>query len=51
MRERARNLGGTTSVSSTPGEGTTIVVTLPRDGRAQPAADGGEPGWPEALGG
>jgi signal transduction histidine kinase len=51
MRERARNLGGTAKVASSPGEGTTVVVTLPRDGPAQPVAEGREPGWPEALGG
>jgi signal transduction histidine kinase len=51
MRERARNLGGTATISSSPGNGTTVVVTLPRDGPSQPAAEGREPGWPQALGG
>jgi PAS domain S-box-containing protein len=30
MRERAQMLGGTVSVRGTPGEGTTVIVTLPR---------------------
>jgi signal transduction histidine kinase len=51
MRERARNLGGTTMVSSSPGEGTTVAMTLPRDGRATPVAEPDSTGWPEALGG
>jgi signal transduction histidine kinase len=46
MRERARELGGTARVTSSPGEGTTIVVCLPRDGTARSpalAASGGGP--------
>ncbi len=33
MRERARELGGAMSIHSHPGEGTTIVATLPIQGR------------------
>jgi signal transduction histidine kinase len=36
MRERARQVGGTVSITSAPGAGTTVVATLPlrgRDGR------------------
>jgi signal transduction histidine kinase len=40
MRERARNLGGIAHVVSSPGEGTTISVSVPRDGVARPVADG-----------
>jgi signal transduction histidine kinase len=34
MRERARALGGTLEIDSSPGNGTTITVLLPVDGRA-----------------
>jgi signal transduction histidine kinase len=30
MRERARQLGGDISVSSKPGGGTTLVISVPR---------------------
>ncbi len=36
MRERARALGGDLEVSSRPGEGTTLVVTIPRQLERQP---------------
>jgi signal transduction histidine kinase len=51
MRERAENLGGSARVSSSAGEGTTVMVTLPREGGARAAVDSTEPGWPRALGG
>jgi len=31
MRERIALLGGVCKISSTPGEGTTIRITVPRD--------------------
>jgi two-component system, NarL family, sensor kinase len=40
MRERARLLGGTLTVESTPGEGSAVDVRIPRDGRR---AAGGAP--------
>ena len=33
MEERAQNIGGTLSISSTPGQGTEIAVTIPKGGR------------------
>jgi signal transduction histidine kinase len=55
MRERAQNLGGTASVVSARGAGTTIAVSLPRDGVAR-ALDGdgdhgAQPGSAAAAGG
>jgi PAS domain S-box-containing protein len=41
MRERAQMLGGTISVRGTPGEGTTVIVTLPRPTPALPRASAG----------
>jgi signal transduction histidine kinase len=34
MRERAESVGGTLSVESGPGSGTTVVVTVPRSAAA-----------------
>jgi signal transduction histidine kinase len=55
MRERAQKLGGTASVRSAEGEGTTIAVSLPRAGAARtPVADGdrlAEPGSAATGGG
>jgi signal transduction histidine kinase len=33
IRERARAMGGTAAVQSAPGSGTSIVVTVPLEGR------------------
>jgi signal transduction histidine kinase len=54
MRERAQNLGGTASVVSAQGGGTTIAVSLPRDGAARPGdadGDGAQPGSAAVAGG
>ena len=37
MQERARLLGGRLDVSSTPSEGTRVVVTVPLPSRMEPA--------------
>lgn len=48
MRERVEQLGGTLSIESAPGEGTTLVVELPlsADEPARQAPDDREPGAP-----
>ncbi len=42
MRERARQLGGTLSICSAPGAGTTVRVSLPRSGRRSTLAPKGD---------
>jgi signal transduction histidine kinase len=39
MREQAEELGGTITVDSRPGEGTTIRVWVPVDSRAEARSD------------
>jgi signal transduction histidine kinase len=51
MRERAQNLGGTASVASRQGGGTTVSIALPREGAGRLDAAGPEPGSATALGG
>ena len=36
MEERVQGLGGTVTLQSTPGSGTTLVVELPFEGQEQP---------------
>ena len=47
MRERVAELGGTLTVESTPGEGTTVAAAIPRTGRSLSA---GEPAGADPAG-
>jgi nitrate/nitrite-specific signal transduction histidine kinase len=42
MRERLKKIGGTCEITSFPGEGTTVVLSIPVAVPAQDAPEGGE---------
>lgn len=45
LRERAENCGGWVDVSSRPGQGTLLALSLPLDAPSERASDMGEPTW------
>lgn len=50
LHERAESCGGWVDVSSRPGQGTLLALSLPLDGDSEPVTDFGAPTWWEEQG-
>lgn len=50
LHERAESCGGWVDVSSRPGQGTLLALSLPLDGMTEPSTDFGAPTWWEEQG-